>query len=458
MKNYIKSVVIVSALAASPAAWAQHTYSGYFLDNYKYRFEMNPAFGNDNALIGLGVGNINLGVHGDLHLTDLVYARDGKTILFTNPDIPVGEAMAKFNDSNKLGLTTKLNLMTVGFKGFGGYNVVNLSTNIGANFSLPKSFFAIAKEGLENKTYSIHDLYANVNSYATFAINHSHDIKALPGLRVGGTLKGYVGIADVDAHFNKADITLGQNAWSGTVNADFYASMLGAKFTTSPIESGPNAGGEYVSGLDFNGISGPDSFGVGVDLGAEYKWNDLSFSAAVLDLGYMKWGKTLHATTNGDRTVSTDKYIFDLKDSESFDAEMDKLQDDIASLYQLQEDKDFVGRTTHTPVTMNFGVDYALPFYRKLHVGVLNSTVFNGVNSWNQTRVSANFEPVRYFSANVNFVSDSYGTGMGWLINLNTGKGIDLFFGMDRTPIKLAKQFVPLDSNGRFNLGFNFIF
>lgn len=453
-----KNLVLALMLAAASGAMAQNTYSGYFLEGYNYRYQMNPAFGNRTNLVGFGVGNMNYGFHGDLNLTDLVYVNNGKTVLFTNPNIPAAEVMSKIGDSNTLGTSNKLDLLAVGFKAWGGYTTVTASANINANLSLPGAFFSLAKEGVENKTYDIRNLYFNATSYATVALNHSRDITQVPGLRIGATLKGYVGMANIDARFNKAQLTLGEDAWTGTVNADVYASMLGAKFTRTTVESGPYAGQEYVNGLDFGGLGLPDAIGLGVDLGAEYKWKDFSFSAAVLDLGYMKWGKTIHATTNGDRSITTDAYTFDVTDSESFDNEFDRMKDDMAHLYQLQEDESVNSSTTTMPIAMNFGVDYACPFYRKLHFGALSSTVFNGNDTWTQVRVSANVEPVKYLSANVNFVADSYGMGMGWLLSVNSGKGINLFFGMDRTPLKLAKQFVPLESNGRFNLGFDIIF
>ena len=107
---------------------------------------------------------------------------------------------------------------------------------------------------------------------------------------------------------------------------------------------------------------------------------------------------------------------------------------------------------------MNVGVDYKLPYYRRLHFGVLNTTYINGPYTSTEFRISANVNPVDIFSAGVNLVAGTYGVGFGWMANLSLKKGFNLFVGMDRTPGKLAKQGVPLNSNMEFNFGMNFPF
>lgn len=114
-------------------------------------------------------------------------------------------------------------------------------------------------------------------------------------------------------------------------------------------------------------------------------------------------------------------------------------------------------RTRSLATTLNFGVDYALPYYRNLHFGLLNSTRINGRYTDTQFRLSANVAPCKIFSADVNMVAGTYGVGFGWMLSLHP-KGFNLFLGMDRIPGKLAKQYVPLNSNASLNLGINFPF
>lgn len=450
-------MICAGIMSCAMGASAQTTYSGYFLDNYDYRFQMNPAFGNDNSFVSFpGLGNLNIHMRGNLHVNDVIYSLNGKTVLFTNPGISEKEAMSKFGDKNRLGTNEKIDILSVGFKAFGGYNAVSLGVVANAEMSVPGAFFSLAKEGITNKTYDIENMFGNANAYAQLALNHSRDIKQVPGLRVGATLKVLVGAGNIDFQFNKAKLRLGEDKWIAQTNADIYASIGGFRYE---MDRSKQTGKEYVSGGNLDDGFKPQGFGLGLDLGAEYKWNDFNFSAAVLDLGFISWGATQWASTNGTREIDTSAYIFNADDNaeNSFDNEFDRLKDNLAELYQLDNNGELSSRTRALAATINLGASYELPVYRKLRFGLMNSTRINGRYSWTQFRLSANVAPVKFLSADVNLVAGTYGVGFGWLLNIHP-KGFNLFLGMDQTIGKLAKQGVPLNSNASVNLGINFPF
>ena len=454
MKKNIKTALACAALLACGTAAAQQTYSGYFLDNYTYRYQMNPAFANEDNFVSMPVlGNVNVALRGNLHLTDILYNVDGKTVLFTNPNVYPNDpqaAIKKFSNVNRLETNEKIDIVNVGFKALGGYNTVSLGARINMGVHAPKSFFRLAKEGISNDQYEIKDLRAYGNAFVQLALNHSRDIKQLPGLRVGAALKFYIGGANLDARFHEAYLDLGENSWNAMTNADVYASINGFKFKQKYNEKRHQ---NYVSGADmnFNGLNG---FGIGFDLGAEYKWRDFKFSLALLDLGFISWGKTQWASTEGDQYFESDAFTFNASDlGDGWDA----MKDDFEKLYQLKEMDPKSSRTTGIGATLNIGVEYELPYYRPLHFGFLSSTVINGPYTWSQARFSANVAPVKWFSASANLEASTFGCGFGWLVNFYT-KGINFFCGMDHTMGKLAKQGVPLNSNAAFNLGINFPF
>lgn len=436
---------------------AQTTYSGYFLDNYDYRYQMNPAFGNDKGFVSFpGIGNLNINMHGNLHIKDVIYSLNGKTVLFTNPGISESEAMSKFGNKNRIGSSEKIDILSVGFKGIGGYNTISLSAVANVDASVPGAFFSLAKEGVTNNTYEINNMFGNANAYAQLALNHSRDIKQVPGLRVGATVKFLLSGGNVDFRFNDAKLILGEDKWIARTNADIYASVGGLRFD---MDHSNETGKDYVSGANLDDGYKIGGFGLGFDLGAEYKWSDWRFSAAVLDLGFINWGKTQWASTNGTQEVDTDAFIFNANnDAEnSFDNEWDRLKDDVAKLYQLDNNGELSSRTRALAATLNFGAEYELPVYRRLHFGLLNSTKINGSYTWTQFRLSANVNPVNCFSADVNVVAGTYGIGFGWLLNFHT-TGFNLFLGMDQMVGTLSKQGLPLNSNAAFNLGINFPF
>ncbi len=119
-----KYIIGASLLACASTAFAQETYSGYFSEGYEYRFRMNPAFGNEsvkpNFVAIPMLGNVNVAMRGNLHVSDVVYPLNGKTVLFTNPGISNRKVMNNLSDNNRLGLDMNMPILATGFKAFGG--------------------------------------------------------------------------------------------------------------------------------------------------------------------------------------------------------------------------------------------------------------------------------------------------------------------------------------------------
>lgn len=455
MKKLIRQIALGGILLSAASVAAQNTNSAYFLDNYLYRYQMNPAFGNEDDFMSMpGIGNINVAMRGSLHVDDVVFPLNGKTVLFTNPGIS-NSMLRDIPETGKLGADVRVNLLAGGWRAWGGYNTVTIGARADVHAAIPKSFFELAKEGVSNRTYDIKDLSATANAYAEIAFSHSRRISALPGLRVGASMKFLVGIANLDAQFHEARLSLGQNEWIAATNADIYANIGGFQYETKQSKSG----NRYVSGanLDGNGSIGPNGFGMAFDLGASYRWRDFQFSLAALDLGWISYTDTRKASTQGTRIVNTDAYIFnaDKNAPNSFENEWNHLRDNLETLYQLDDLGNVGRRSAGLGATLNIGVDYALPYYRNLHFGLLNTTRILNRYSWTEFRLSANVRPVKCFSADANVAVGTYGAAFGWMLNYSH-TGFNIFLGMDHTIGKVTKQFIPLNSNASLNFGINF--
>ncbi|MDE6010362.1 MAG: hypothetical protein K2F87_02795 [Muribaculaceae bacterium] len=459
MKSTYK-ILIASALMASSsaAAMAQASYSGYFLENYTHRYELNPALvdmsGHNNYFVAMpALGNFNVGFQGNLHLKDVLYNVNGQTVLFTNPNVSA-DAINKFGNKEKIGVNAEIDLLAVGFTAFGGKNVVTLGAVANANVMVPGSMFRFLKDGVENQKYDLSNVRALADGYVKLQFNHQRDLgQYVPGLKAGAAFKMLFGIASADANIKEAYLDLDQNDWRVMTNGYAHINMGNMHYKTKRSDV---TGHEYVSGVDMDG-AGVKGFGIGFDLGATYDWNDFQFSLALLDLGFISWGGTQTASTNGERYVNTNDYTFGITDQAYKDEWNDKLKPALYELYQFTDNGNTGSRTRSLRTTLNWGVQYELPYYRKLHFGLVNSTRFNGPFTATDFRFSANVRPVDCFSASANFSAGTYGVGFGWLANVNV-KGFNFFLGMDRTFGKLAKQGVPLNSNGSLNLGMNFPF
>lgn len=454
MKTILRHTLAAALFCTAFAAGAQNTASGYFLDDYTYRFQLNPAFANSRGFVSFpAVGNINLGLNGNLHLTDFIYNIDGRTTTFMNPGVDAAKFLNGISDVSKFRFNTKIDIFSIGFKGFGGYNTININARANAAFNLPKSLFALMKEGLSNRTYSIGDLGIRTRAYAEIALGHSHDITK--EWRIGVTAKALVGGADIDASLRSANLHLGTDAWSITSDAEVRSSLKGLTYET---DVNNRTGNRYVSGADVDspGIGG---FGFGLDLGTVYRpaaLKDWTFSAAVLDLGFINWDNCMLATTGGPKTFTTDKYTFSFDDTadNSFDNEFDKIGDDLAALYELEDRGDQGKRTTSLAPTINLGAEYKLPLWRKLSFGLLYTSHLDGAYTWHDVRLSANVIALKCFDFAANVSTGTFDTGFGWIINFHV-PGFNLFLGMDHTVTKVTKDYVPFKSNAALNFGLN---
>lgn len=179
----------LAALMLAPAASAQNLVSGYFVDDFTYRYQMNPAFGNSKGFISMpALGNLNVGLHGNLGVSDVLYNVDGKTTTFLNPQLSSDEVLKNINDVNRIGTTDRIGILSAGFKAFGGYNTISISAVADVNAKVPGEMFNLLKNGLANKTYNLGDLRASGLAYGEIALGHSHQLP-VRGLRVGAAVK-----------------------------------------------------------------------------------------------------------------------------------------------------------------------------------------------------------------------------------------------------------------------------
>lgn len=453
MKKIYSMIAALPMMLASVNAIAQNLESGFFTDGYLYRHEMNPVIENNQNYIAMPIlGNLNIVVSGNLGIRDVLFNRGGQTVLFTNPQVSAEEFLDGISNNNRLNTNIRVQILGAGFKAFKGYNTIGINLRGNVSTSIPGSLFELAKSGLTNKTYDISNFNTHADSYVEVALGHSHKINEK--WRVGGKIKILAGAGTMDANVNKAILTLGEDGYVADVDAEMKGNISGLHYKTKLSE---HNGRRIVNGFDIDKYK-PNGFGVAFDLGAEYKINeDWKILASITDLGFISWKNTQLAATHG--IIKTNDYIFNVDDDapNSFSNESDKLADDLAELYELEDMGDVGGRTTMLGATMNIGGEYTAPFYRKLTFGLLNTTRIHGKYSWTNFRLSANVAPTKAFSAGVNFALGSFGTSFGWILNVHP-KGFNLFLGMDHTIGKLTKQGIPLSSNTEVNMGINFPF
>lgn len=466
MKKHILSAAIFSLFAAS--SFAQNLNTAYYTDGYLYRHDMNPALGNDSTTyISIpALGNINVNVQGNFGLESILHKNprygkgsNKKLTTFMNPYLTDEEALGDFNKgANKLNTEVKVSVLSIGFKGFGGYNTLEFNARAQAGFTAPYELFEFARN-IGNQSYNIGELSANVQSFGEVALGHSHKIG--DNVTVGVKAKLLLGVEDMTLGMKniKADLS-SDNKWTISGDAILDASMKGLTYETE-VKEYENRPGTYkeISDFDVDG-AGIGGMGFAVDLGVDWKINqDWRVSAAILDLGSISWKNNMQAynpvksfSFSGFHDIATDD-----EHPNSINKQGQDYGDQITDFLNLTENGDKGSRSTGIGTTLNAGVEYTLPAYRKLSFSVLGTARMRGSYGWSEARLAANWAPAKWFSAGLSAAAGTFGTSAGWIVNLHP-KGINLFVGMDSFLGKVSNEFIPLNSKANLNMGLNIEF
>ena len=166
MKNIKTTICAAVLLTSCHTAMAQKLNSAYFTEGYALRHTMNPAYDNSQSYFSIPVlGNINVSMQGNFGLKDVVMdnplrGMTGEKSLttFLNPNISVADALSGFSTGkNKLTEDLNLAIFSAGFKGFGGFNTIELNVRQTFGVSLPYELMEFAKN-VGNNSYSFDDI------------------------------------------------------------------------------------------------------------------------------------------------------------------------------------------------------------------------------------------------------------------------------------------------------------
>lgn len=444
----------VLAIIAIPAN-AQFLRTSYFMEGTHYRQQLNPALTPGRGYINLPViGAFNASVSsktfGYEDILDIV-DNSSDSDFFTSDKF-----MNKLKDDNQLNMNLSTDIFSAGWykgKNFWSFNV-GVRVDMGA--SIQKNMFQFMRQmnGLDIDDPTLWQNFdANagkesleINSYAEIGVGYARTIN--DRLTVGGKVKALLGIGnlklDVESmnvktniqgvnnleNIDWANITQDQindivNSTTARASIDVDAS-LESSFKGLNMRNGDNG---YIEEFDFEaGDMGIAGYGAAIDLGASYKILDnLTVSAAVLDLGFISWSKgsttVAHADTENLKNM-------DLKDEN----QLRKFADIVGSgevlnydMLNLTSDETGVkSRKTWLHSTMVFGAEYAL-LNNWLVVGALSTTRFTKPKTMSELTLSANIRPKNYFNVAVSYsMLQSAGKSFGVAVKLGP-----LFVGTD---------------------------
>lgn len=467
MKN--KIIGLLMAAAAALPAGAQEFRSAYFMQTSTTRHELNPALLDESFVTMplLPLGYLNIGTTGNVGLSNFVYkmgpdwqgyGEHGNTLTtFMHPNVDRADFLNGLKDNNRMSVSLKYQLAGVAFKGFGGYNVIDLSLRSNSGAAVPKSLFAFMKDTGEEDHYKISNMGLRSENYLELGLGHSHKID--DKLTVGGKVKLLWGLGYADFDAENINVNLADGTWQIDGNAKLTAAVMKTDLKYNDNPDKMKDGRRRFDGIDdFKG--GLAGFGLAFDLGATYKvLDELTVSASLTDLGFINWSTARQATSQGTWTFDGFKHSIPAGGSDpnakDLQDQWDDIQDDLEDVFSLYEDG-AKGQTRALAATLNLGAEYTLPAYDKLRFGFLYTSRIAGKYSHHQGMFAATVRPLRWIEATANMAFTSTGVTGGLTVDLRA-RHFNFFVGTDRFFGKLGKQGIPINrANANVALGMSF--
>lgn len=341
MKKLHKLLTVAVLAGSCLTASAQALHSGYFLEGYSFRHQLNPAFSGERNYISIPVlGNINVGTQGNIGLGNFLYPQNDRLMTFMHSSVNGQEFLSGLKENNRFNANINMALLSAGFHAWNGFNTVELNLRSNTSVNLPYDLFAFMKMGMtgDETHYHMENLGIQSNNYVELAFGHSRKIN--DKLNVGGKLKFLFGGANLNLKMTEMDVTMAKDKWMVKANGEMNASLKGLMMPTK-AESGKEVSNPSQNDLiDWDNIDvdspGLGGFGMAIDLGASYKvMDDLTISAALLDFGFMSWNNTIKAVTsneawefNGFQNIAVDSELGD-DDPNSLDSQLDAIGKDL---------------------------------------------------------------------------------------------------------------------------------
>ena len=149
MKNITKYMMAATMMCAATGMSAQALSSGYFLDGYLFKHQLNPALQSDKAYVSVPVlGNINIGTRGNIGLGNFLYpTANGGLTTFMNSRVSAQEFLDGLNANNRLAMNVDMSILSAGFRAWGGFNTIDIGLRSHTSVNIPKDMLELMKVG-----------------------------------------------------------------------------------------------------------------------------------------------------------------------------------------------------------------------------------------------------------------------------------------------------------------------
>ena len=295
----------LALLLVSVAGQAQFLRTSYFMDGAG-KLQLNPANLPSRGYVNVpALGMFNASAYtNSLGTQDFIDMFDAGDDFWDSPSFN-----KNLKDMNKASISLNTDIISFGFYRKNAFWSFNIGLRTDVEGAFPRGLFDFLRDmpgddltDWNNQHFQFSEQELAVNAYVEVGVGYARPIG--DRLTVGGKFNFLLGAGNLNLNINNVNIAANTlyNEY-GDLNPDASADInidARAEGNVEGLDLISEDG--YVDDVEYNnfGISG---YGAGIDLGATYRLLDnLTLSAAVLDLGFIKWSKSssnvIQASTN----------------------------------------------------------------------------------------------------------------------------------------------------------------
>lgn len=445
MKKIAILLVALFALWGVDTANAQSRTS-YFMEGSYFRSEFNPALAPTRGYFmipGLSGLNLNVGTN-FLSLDNFIFERDGQLVTALHQSVSADDFLKKLPDTLTATGNMNVNLLGVGLYTKKMFWSFGANLRCDNNVAISKDLFRVVKT-FGNGVYDLGSTSMSANEYVEVYAGTSFPL--FDWMTVGARAKFLIGLANLSAEFDKLILDVNENYVEAYMHGELNAS--------SPILSNkPLASGDDYSMSDllcYNDTAlvkeNLKSYGAAVDLGVEMRFleNHLKVSAAVTDLGFIRWSKTSHITGEVAGGAMFEGVVIGEEGLNEDLSSYFKPVDESGEFFDFSGIRPGEGNSRRLTCSVNAGVEYNM-LKNKIALGVFSQTRFltaKTAKPLSEVTASLNLRPTSWLSATVThtmMVGGSNAGVFGAAINFHPAL-LNLYFGVDFIDSNWVKAF-----------------
>ena len=283
MKKIVFIIFVLALMMGMNVAKAQQVSPVDFMKMNPYQMKSNPAAKLPyESVMSIAIGNTNLGLQHTGLRYDNFFDFDAQGVPTT---LNLRKLANGLNESNFLGINSETQLFTL-YRSIGnGMLTFDWGVKVRGDLRFSDDLFKLLAYGNsvfvgEGNPANV-DVNLNLNAYREFAVGYQHNINEK--LSIGGRAKLLFGLANLAT--SNANVKLFTDPDSYALRIMENVGVMASLPRVFTLENGVlNANGGFIWSDLFRNV------GFGMDLGAEYRFNEhFGVMAAVNDLGFIRW-------------------------------------------------------------------------------------------------------------------------------------------------------------------------